>query len=185
MNTPIKSYYEDKISFYLLNFASKFVKIYSKLNKATLDDDYMMIKSTKNQEFFSVDNIRNDIGAYGSDFVAQALILMDSNRDIYQRSVFTILDLFGTIGGIFGLLTSAFGFLLSMITTQIMMSSVFRRLYYSCEELIRIIFKLHLFYKCKYTIFLYMILIFLLKLENISNLGPILNYFCMSFLYQH
>ena len=133
INTPVKSYYEDKASFYLVNSATKLVKIYSKLNKVTLDDDYMMIKSAKNQEFFSVDNIRNDIGTFNSSYVAQALILMDSNRDIYQRSAFTILDLFGIIGGIFGLLTSAFGFLLSMITTQIMLSSVFKRLYYSCK----------------------------------------------------
>ena len=29
---------------------------------------------------------------------------MDPNRDTYQRTVFSILDLFGTIGGIYGLL---------------------------------------------------------------------------------
>ena len=109
------------------------MKIYSRLNKVTLDDDYMMIKSAKNQEFFSVDNIRNDIGAFSPDYVAEAVILLDSYRDLYQRNAFTILDLFGIIGGIFGLLTSAFGFLLSMITTQIMLSSVFRRLYYRCK----------------------------------------------------
>ena len=145
INTPVKSYYEDKASLYLINSGAKLMKIYSKLNKVTLDDDYMMIKSAKNQEFFSVDNIRNDIGTYSTGFAAEAVILLDSNRDIYQRSAFTILDLFGIIGGIFGLLTSAFGFLLSMITTQIMLSSVFRRLYYYNKELINIIFQLNLF----------------------------------------
>ena len=29
---------------------------------------------------------------------------MDSSRDTYQRTVFSVLDLFGAIGGIFGLL---------------------------------------------------------------------------------
>ena len=97
-NTPVKSYYEDKASFHLINSGSKLVKIYSKLKKVTLDNDYMMIKSAKNQEFFSVDNIRNDIGTFGPDIVAQTLILMDSSKDIFQRSAFTILDLFETIG---------------------------------------------------------------------------------------
>ena len=56
---------------------------------------------------------------------------MDPNRDFYQRTVFSILDLFGTIGGIFGLLTAACGFIIGFVSTQIMLSSVFRRLYYT------------------------------------------------------
>ena len=59
---------------------------------------------------------------------------MDPNRDLYQRKVFTILDLFGTIGGIFGLLKSALGFTIGFISSQILLSSVFRRLYYTNQQ---------------------------------------------------
>ena len=55
---------------------------------------------------------------------------MDPNRDLYQRTVFSIIDLFGTIGGIFGLLTSICGLVIGMISAQVMLSSVLKRLYF-------------------------------------------------------
>ena len=102
--TPVKSYFDDRASFYLLSSYSKVAKIYAKLNKAILDDDYLKIKSATTKEFFSVDRISNDVATFDFDTVAEVAILMDSNRDTYRRSVFTILDVFGTLGGIFGLL---------------------------------------------------------------------------------
>lgn len=58
-------------------------------------------------------------------------ILLDPNKDTYQRQVFSILDLFGTLGGIFGLLSSACGMIVGVISSQILLSSVFRRLYFT------------------------------------------------------
>ena len=130
-NTPIKTYVDDRTSFYLQTSSTKIVKIYAKLNNANLDDDYLKIKSSSNKQFFSVDRINNDLGSYDTSSVAEVGIFLDPNRDSYQRTVFTILDLFGTVGGIFGLLTAACGFVVGVISTQIMLSSVFRRLYFT------------------------------------------------------
>ena len=130
-DTPVKSYLDDRASFYLLSAYSKVAKVYAKLNKAILDDDYLKIKSATTKEFFSVDRVENDVGSFDYEVVAQVGILLDPNRDTYKRTVFTILDLSGTLGGIFGLLSSAWGFIIGMISTQIMYSSVFRRLYYT------------------------------------------------------
>ena len=130
-SNPVKSYFDDRASFYLLTAYAKVAKIYAKLNKAVLDDDYLKLKSTTTKEFFSVDRISNDVATFDYDVVAEVGILLDPNRDTYHRTVFTILDLFGTLGGIFGLLTSACGAIIGIMTTQIMLSSVFRRLYYT------------------------------------------------------
>ena len=103
-DTPIKSFVDDRVSFYLLSGIAKLVKIYAKLNKAELNDDYMKLNPTVNKEFFSVDRIQSDIGTLNNDIICQTIILLDPNADTYQRTVFSILDLFGTVGGIFGLL---------------------------------------------------------------------------------
>ena len=127
---PIKTAVDDRINFHLTPSDTKIFRMYAKLNQASLNDDYLKIKSSVEKQFFSVDRVINDNApSYGRIF--DFSILMDPNRDLYQRSVFSILDLFGTIGGIFGLLTSACGFLLGFISTHIMLSSVFRRLYYT------------------------------------------------------
>ena len=57
-------------------------------------------------------------------------ILLGPNKDTYTRTVFTIMDLFGKVGGIYGLLQSSCGFFIGFISYQIMLSSVFRRLYF-------------------------------------------------------
>ena len=105
-DTPVKSYVDDRLSFYMQANYVKVVKMYAKLSKATLDDDYFKIQSPTKKEFFSIERAQND-GTNSNYYIFSAVILMDPNRDLYQRTVFSILDLFGTIGGIFGLLTSA------------------------------------------------------------------------------
>ena len=132
--TPVKSYVDDRISFYLQSDYVKFVKMYAKLSKATLDDDYFKLRSTTEKEFFSIDRVQND-GTNHNSYIFNAAILMDPNRDLYQRTVFSILDLFGTIGGIFGLLTSVCGLVIGMISVQVMLSSILKRLYYVHSQL--------------------------------------------------
>ena len=43
----------------------------------------------------------------------------------------TIMDLFGNVGGVYGLLISLWSFFVGIISSQILLSSVFRRLYYT------------------------------------------------------
>ena len=108
----------------------KSISIYVKRNKATFNDDYLKIKSATIREFFNVGKIISDLGADSANTVYEASILLDPSKDVYQRSVFTIMDLFGVIGGIYGLLISGWGLLVGIISSQILLSSVFRRLYY-------------------------------------------------------
>ena len=82
------------------------------------------------ENFFNVGKIISDLGADSANTVYEASILLDPSKDVYQRSVFTIMDLFGVIGGIYGLMISGWGLLVGIISSQILLSSVFRRLYY-------------------------------------------------------
>ena len=115
---PVKSYIDDRITSNLEPGHVKYVKMYAKLNKANLDDDYLELKSSEEREFFNVERVQNE-STIDNENIFNLSIFMDPNRDFYQRTVFTILDLFGTIGGIFGLLTSAWGFIIGIISVQI------------------------------------------------------------------
>ena len=77
-----------------------------KRNKATFDDDYFKLKSAKSEEFFCLNKVISDIGSVDLNTAYEATIYLDPSKDIYQRNVFTIMDLFGVIGGIYGLLIS-------------------------------------------------------------------------------
>ena len=133
-DTPVKSYVDDRATSYSLKSFTKYTKVFAKLNKATLNDDYFKLRSASTKEFFSTEKIQNDIGSIDTKVALQALILLDSSRGIYQRTVFSILDLTGTLGGIFGLLTSFCGTVVTLISTQIMLASVFRRLYFMKQD---------------------------------------------------
>ena len=130
-SSPIKASIDDRLAFILTPSATKIIKMYAKLNQATLDDDYLKIKSSLDKQFFSFDRVVNDFSTTPIPTIFSLSIFMDPNRDLYQRTVFSILDLLGTIGGIFGLLKSVCGFVIGFVSTQIMLSSIFRRLYYT------------------------------------------------------
>ena len=86
--TPVKSYFDDRASFYLQPNNSKLVKLYAKRNQATLNDDYFKISSAQNKEFFSIDTVQSDFASYSTGIISKTAILLDRNRDLYQRNVF-------------------------------------------------------------------------------------------------
>ena len=128
-NTPIKTYIEDSNYFYLSSDFSKITRIYLKQNEANLNDDYLRLSSPLNKAFFSTDKTIVDTAPpfVESIFIS---ILLGPNKDTYTRTVYSIMDLFGNVGGIYGLLQSACGFVVGFISYQILLSSVFRRLYF-------------------------------------------------------
>ena len=81
--------------------------------------------------FFEVENRLDDMQNYSFNSVIDIGIFIASTRDTYSRTVFSIFDLFGAIGGLYGLMSSIWGFIVGFIATHIMLSSVFRRLYFT------------------------------------------------------
>ena len=61
--------------------------------------------------------------------------MLSPNKNNYSRSVFTIMGLFGNVGGVYGLLQSVWGVLVGFVSSQIMLASVFRRLYYTNKNI--------------------------------------------------
>ena len=82
------------------------MKLYAKLNEANLDDDYLNLKSPINKEFFTLEKAVLDINPISNNTFIDATIFLDYNKDTYKRSVYTIMDLFGNVGEVYGLLIS-------------------------------------------------------------------------------
>ena len=130
-STPIKQNFDDRNTFYILPSFSKQIKIYLKLSEANLNDDYLRFQESTSTKFFEVENRLEDLQILTLDSVIDIGIFIASTRDTYSRTVFSIFDLFGAIGGLYGLMSSIWGFIVGFIATHIMLSSVFRRLYFT------------------------------------------------------
>ena len=130
-NTPIKTKFDDHSTFQILQSFSKELKLYLKLSEAVLDDDYFRIKSSSKTQFFEIESRLEDVQELPNDVVINFGIFLASTRDTYNRNVFSIFDLFGVVGGLFGLMSSIWSFIIGFIATQIMLSSVFKRLYFT------------------------------------------------------
>ena len=87
------------------------------------------IQSASTHQFINVEKSSVDIS--GSNEYVTLGIMLGPNKMIYSRNVYTIMDLFGNVGGVYGLLQTIWGILVGIISTQIMLASVFRRLYYT------------------------------------------------------
>ena len=130
-DTPVKPYLDDRNYFYLDPTATKVWRVYLQQNEAITNDDYLKIKSASDTSFFSIEKKTIvDSSIYSSTLINISLML-GPNKSTYSRTVFTIMDLFGNVGGIYGLLQSVWGILVGIVSTQIMLASVFRRLYYT------------------------------------------------------
>ena len=130
-STPVKTFLDDRNAFTIVPSFTKYVKLYARLNDANLDDDYLGLKSPKNEKFWIVNKSIVDLAVLTNNAVLDASIFIDCNKDTYKRTVFTIMDLFGNVGGIYGLFMSAWGFFVGIISSQILLASVFRRLYFT------------------------------------------------------
>ena len=128
--TPIKSYIDDRYYLYLTPTFNKVSRIYLQQNEAVLNDDYLGISSASKHKYFNVEKFIIDNSILPSKYISFALMLGPSKNN-YSRSVFTIMGLFGSVGGVYGLLQSIWGVLVGFVSSQIMLASVFRRLYYT------------------------------------------------------
>ena len=91
----------------------------------------MKLSSTSNKKFFSSYNtIVDTTPVFNNEVILYISILLGPNKDTYTRTVFTIMDLFRNVGRIYVLLQSACEFFVGFISYQIMLSSVFQRLYF-------------------------------------------------------
>ena len=114
-----------------INGTTKSYDYYINENEAELNDDYLSVFSgSQHKQFFSLD----------SDYKSSSYPSTNGNiftynfhkgdkKFVYQRTVFTILDVLGSLGGMFEILSIIGGVFVSTLTSKLFNYSVLTSLY--------------------------------------------------------
>lgn len=134
---PIKQYIEDRYTYRALPTYKKLIKMYIKENYVELSDNILGIGQSEEQKFLSVDNQIQDLhpsAVAAREVYFEILLTLDPQKDYYTRTVFSFLDLFGQLGGVFELMCIWMGLIVWFFAKNVMFFSIFKRLYHIERE---------------------------------------------------
>ena len=125
---PIKTYIDDRFFFSLMTSITRNFLAYVKTNEAeTLDDFLNYSPQGKESSFISIDRISQDIQE--SETIVSVRFAKDPRTDSYDRSVFSLLDALGNIGGLNEVLQVSRGLIVSIFSGRMFFYSILSSLY--------------------------------------------------------
>ena len=125
---PIKTYIDDRFFFSLMTSITRNFLAYVKTNEAeTLDDFLNYSPQGKESSFISIDRISQDIQE--SETIVSVRFVKDPQTDSYDRSVFSLLDALGNIGGLNEVLQVSCGLIVSIFSGRMFFYSILSSLY--------------------------------------------------------
>ena len=93
------------ISFSWRQILPNYQEFISRKKVAILNDDYFGIQPSSVHTFFDVEKSIVDVAYVSYEYVGIGLML-GPNKITYTRNVFTLMQLIGNVGGVYGLLIS-------------------------------------------------------------------------------
>ena len=128
-DNPIKTYIEDGIGYSGVNGISHLANFYFQNNEIETQNSYLsMFHRKQKYSFINLDTIKNSIGSSDESIFKFGFIKSNKKRSI-ERSVFTFLDLIGTLGGIFEIFSIIGGILVAIFSEKMFYYSVLSNLY--------------------------------------------------------
>ena len=130
-DNPVKRYFDDRYSYRLTSGFRKISRAYIRPNKAEFRDSLVDLEFSEKKEFYSVESTIDDFSAEfdnGNLFTYQ--MLLDHNRDNYERSVYTLTDMFGQVGGVFELFKAIGSVLIGFISSKILVLTMMGSMYH-------------------------------------------------------
>jgi hypothetical protein len=128
-SSPVKRYLDDKYSWKGNPSTTKKIRMFAKENSIELRDNRIGIAGSEYKDFISLEDSTFDIVDFSSLEYFDITINLSTEKSNYQRSVFTLFDLSGLIGGLFEVLTMIFGIFVAFISKHSFYHSIFKRLY--------------------------------------------------------
>lgn len=96
----------------------------------TLNDGFFQIGLTEHKEFYNVDKADFDVEEDISNlFYARFTLRMESREDTYERTVFSVFDFTGLIGGVFEIFEVIGGIIVGYFARKIILFSMISNLY--------------------------------------------------------
>ena len=103
---PVASFLTEKFYYYLNPGLIKYTDIYLKENKLELVDSFFQFSGPKKKTFYSVSSIKESTNMWEGLTYAYLTINLDPETQLYKRTVYSMLDLVGQIGGVFNVIQS-------------------------------------------------------------------------------
>lgn len=128
IDVPVQHFADDVSDVFLNDFSTNFIFLKVQKNKYTLNDNLIGLNPSSEGTFYSMSSADFHYLTTQTQVPFMVWVMLDSKVEIHERSVTTMLDIFGTIGGIFELLDIILGATIAYITTISFMSSVSKNL---------------------------------------------------------
>ena len=127
-SNPLKTYIDDRFLYGMLTNFSKQYLVYIRENKAETIDDYFNYSPNGDESgFVSIERIDQDI--HESSSIVNIRFIKDPTSDTYERSVFSLLDALGNIGGVNEVLQVSCGIFISIFSGRFFLYSIISSLY--------------------------------------------------------
>ena len=130
-NDPIKYFVDDRFDYRLIPDQQKFVNVYVRENEVELKDNiFRLTPSGQEKSFLSVSRVIQDLRNRGTDEQVIAIRFeKDYDYDSYEREVFSLLDLFGNLGGLSEVCTIIGGLFVGIFADRLFNYSIISSLY--------------------------------------------------------
>ena len=128
---PIQAYFKDDFSYYLIPGIYKSAQIYIQENEVETSDNFFSLDSSKKDIFYATSKTRIDLRSSNDrdKILLKASLRLDQEVKTHKRTVFTIFDLLGQIGGIFGLMQSFWLLFVGIYSQRMLTYSVLKKWY--------------------------------------------------------
>ena len=126
---PIKTYLTQQYYYDLNVDYRQEVELYVKESKIDSLDDYTIIEGPKEGRFYSIVDQRSSRYESSSRIYGAFYFYLHPESQVYNRAVFTILDVLSQIGGIFGILQPVWAVIVGIYAERMLHFSIFSRCY--------------------------------------------------------
>ncbi|CAI2384425.1 unnamed protein product [Moneuplotes crassus] len=129
---PIKTYLDDRFLFYLMPGFSQNIGVRLQKNEAEIQDNYLAFAPGGNvKEFIGFDTIMDRTATEGNpdESLLSISFTKDSSSKSYERSVFTVLEAFGNVGGLLEIFSIAGGLIVGLFAERLFFYTIFSKMY--------------------------------------------------------
>ena len=104
--------------------------IFLRNNHVTLADSFFQIGTTENKQFYSVETLRPDFAIDTNGITYASVVMrMEAREDSYERTVFSMFDFTGLVGGVFEIFEVTGGIIVGLFAYKLYMFSMLSNLY--------------------------------------------------------
>eukprot|EP00347_Sterkiella_histriomuscorum_P013629 403363988 len=135
--SPIKYFIDDSLFWDIEVSQHKKANFYVQLQQAQLQDEFLQLGQQEEMQFHQVNNQRTYDDSYqdAEGILISIYLRYDPRYDIYNRQIYSILQLLGDIGGLQGSLYILGFLMINFLSKRILVSSILKQIYQVKDDL--------------------------------------------------